>query len=244
MKEIVRLAFVLTTITVIAALLLSKVEEVTREPIAEQRRQLTLRALGAVLPPFDNAPDEDTATLVTGVDRRGQERVRTFYRGSRGGILSGVAFEVVAPDGYSGNIHIMVGVYPDGAVRAIQILTHAETPGLGDKIEDPPFKGQFAGKTLENNDWRVKKDGGEFDQITGATISARATVGAVRKGLLFYRENLEAILAEEEQVAEEEVEEEEVEEEEVEEEEAGEPEAVEEEIEDTFAEDEEESKAN
>ncbi len=247
MKEIARLAFVLTAITAIAALLLSVVEALTREPIAEQRRQLTLRALGSVLPPFDNHPDEDTVTLEAGVDRRGAPIERTFYRGSRGGVLSGVAFEVVAPDGYSGNIHIMVGVYPDGAVRAIEILTHAETPGLGDKIEDLSFREQFVSKTLEGVDWRVRKDGGDFDQITGATVSVRATVGAVRRGLAFYLENLEQILAREEPVEEappEEptVEEEAVEEEAVEDEPADEPPSEEVEGGETVEEDEEEFK--
>jgi Na+-translocating ferredoxin:NAD+ oxidoreductase subunit G len=194
MKDIVRLAFVLTAITVSAALLLSLVEAVTREPIAEQRRQLTLKALGAVLPPFDNAPDEETLTMVVGVDRKGQEVGRTFYRGRAEGVLTGVAFEVVAPDGYSGNIHIMVGVHPGGAVNGIEILTHAETPGLGDKIELPWFKDQFAGQTLEGVDWRVKKDGGDFDQITGATVSPRAIVGAVREGLRFYHQHREQIV--------------------------------------------------
>ncbi len=217
MKDIVRLVIVLTVITATAALLLSLVEALTREPIAEQRRQLTLQALASVLPPFDNAPDEETVTLVTGVDRKGQDLRRTFYRGRTEGVLSGVAFEVVAPDGYSGNIHIMVGISPDAAVHGIEILTHAETPGLGDKIELPWFKDQFAGKTLDNVDWRVKKDGGDFDQITGATVSPRAIVTAVRNGLSFYHENREEIVAEavieEETVEEETVEEEAAEEE-------------------------------
>ena len=82
----------------------------------------------------------------------------------------------------------------EGTVSGIEILTHAETPGLGDKIVEPWFKDLFAGKNLDNADWRVKKDGGEFDQITGATISPRAVVGAVRKGLEFYRDHRAKIL--------------------------------------------------
>jgi Na+-translocating ferredoxin:NAD+ oxidoreductase subunit G len=230
MKDIVRLAFVLTAITVSAALLLSLVEAVTREPIAEQRRQLTLKALGAVLPPFDNAPDEETLTMVVGVDRKGQEVRRTFYRGRAEGVLTGVAFEVVAPDGYSGNIHIMVGVHPGGAVNGIEILTHAETPGLGDKIELPWFKDQFAGQTLEGVDWRVKKDGGDFDQITGATVSPRAIVGAVREGLRFYHQHREQIVhvVIEEEALEEDVDEEPAVEEPAVEEDAAEEDAAEE----------------
>lgn len=194
MKDILRLAVVLTLITAGAGLVLALVESVTREPIAEQRRLETLRALEAVLPPIDNSPDQDTVELVTGTDKKGREVKRVFYRGRKDGELVGVAFKVVAPDGYSGNIFIMVGVEPTGRVTGIEILSHAETPGLGDKIEESWFKKQFRGKTLENADWRVKKDGGEFDQITGATISPRAIVKAVKGGLEFFRKHREEIV--------------------------------------------------
>jgi electron transport complex protein RnfG len=196
MKDILRLVLVLTIIAAGAGLVLSMVEAVTREPIAEQRRLETLKALKAVLPPVDNEPDADTATLVVGQDKKGRDIARTFYRGRKDGQLAGVAFRVVAPDGYSGNIAVMVGVRPNGAVAGIEILQHAETPGLGDKIAQPWFKALFAGKTLDNADWRVKKDGGDFEQITGATISPRAVVSAVRQGLEFYRQNRQHIVAE------------------------------------------------
>lgn len=195
MNGMPRLILVLTLIAVGAGLILSLVESATRAPIAEQRRQETLRALQAVLPPVDNAPDEDTVQLVTGQDKKGRDLQRTFYRGRLAGELSGVAFTVVAPDGYSGNIAIMVGVDAAGTVTGVEILLHSETPGLGDKITLPEFKAMFKGKNLDNVDWRVKKDGGAFDQITGATISPRAVVGAIRRGLEFYREHQAAIVA-------------------------------------------------
>lgn len=193
MKDILRLAIVLTLITAGAGLILSLVESVTREPIAEQRRLETLRALQAVLPTIDNSPDSDTVELVTGKDKKGREAKRLFYRGRNEGQLSGVAFKVVAPDGYSGNIFIMVGVDAAGTVTGIEILNHAETPGLGDKIAHDWFKDQFKQKNLDNIDWRVKKDGGEFDQITGATISPRAIVKAVKGGLEFFRDHRQEI---------------------------------------------------
>ncbi|MGK2943477.1 MAG: RnfABCDGE type electron transport complex subunit G [Desulfuromonadales bacterium] len=194
MNGMPRLILVLTLITVCAGLILSMVEAMTREPIAEQRRLETLRALQAVLPPADNSPDQDTVQLITGQDKRGRDVARTFYRGRQKSKLTGVAFQVTAGDGYSGNINIMVGIDPSGTVAGIEILSHNETPGLGDKIELPDFKDNFAGKNLDNADWRVKKDGGEFDQITGATISPRAVVGAVHKGLEFYRGHQAEIL--------------------------------------------------
>jgi electron transport complex protein RnfG len=193
MKDISRLAIVLTIIAAGAGLILSLVEGVTREPIAEQRRQQTLKALKAVLPPIDNSPDADTVSLVTGKDKKGRDLSRTFYRGRQQSELAGVAFKVVAPDGYSGNIEIMVGITPEGTVTGIEILTHAETPGLGSKIVEPWFKALVPGKNLDHADWRVKTDGGVFDQITGATISPRAVVGAVRQGLEFYRQHRQEI---------------------------------------------------
>lgn len=193
MKELLRLATVLTLITAGAGLILALVESVTREPIAEQRRLETLKALQAVLPTIDNSPDSDTVELVIGKDKKGREIKRLFYRGRNDGKLAGVAFKVVAPDGYSGNIFIMVGVDAVGTVTGIEILNHAETPGLGDKIVLGGFKDQFKQKNLDNADWRVKKDGGQFDQITGATISPRAVVKAVKGGLEFYREHQQEI---------------------------------------------------
>lgn len=200
MNDLRRLVTVLTLVAAGAGLVLSLVEMVTRAPIAEQRRQEMLRALNAVLPPNDNAVDTDTVTLVTGQDKRGRDLQRTFYRGRMAQELNGVAFQVVAPDGYSGDIVIMVGVDPEGTVTGIEIVRHAETPGLGDKIVLPWFKDLFKGKNLDNADWRVKKDGGEFDEITGATISPRAVVGAVSRGLKFYREQRATIVADVQEV--------------------------------------------
>ena len=195
MKDIIRLLLALTLIAGIAGLILSQVEMATREPIKEQRRLQMLKALRAVLPDFDNSPDTDTVTLENGVDKKGKPVQVVFYRGRKAEQLGGTAFKVVAPDGYSGNIEIMVGLGPQDQVHGIEILTHAETPGLGAKIIEPVFKNQFKGKSLGNTDWRVKKDGGAFDQITGATISPRAIVTAVKKGLEFYSVHKVEILA-------------------------------------------------
>lgn len=194
MVDMKRLILVLTLVTAAAGLVLALVEGATRAPIAEQRRQQMVKALRAVLPPGDNDPGSDTVHLVSGRDRKGQEQQRIFYRGRSRGEVSGVAFQVTAPDGYSGGIDIMVGTDSQGVVTGVAILHHAETPGLGDKITAPAFLGQFRGQGLEGKDWRVKKDGGEFDQLTGATISPRAVVGAVRNGLEFFRAHREEIV--------------------------------------------------
>lgn len=194
MAELRRLILVLTLVAALAGLILAVVESATRAPIAEQRRQEVLRALKAVLPPVDNAPDTDVVQLVIGRDRKGREQQGTFYRGRLQGALAGIAFQVTAPDGYSGNIDIMVGIDPQGTVTGVAILKHAETPGLGDKIARPEFTGKFLGKALDNADWRVRKDGGDFDQLTGATISPRAVVNAIRRGLEFFRAHRDEIV--------------------------------------------------
>lgn len=198
MNATLRLALVLTLITALAGLILSVVEAVTRAPIAEQRRLETVRALKAVLPELDNQPDADTVVLKVGTDKKGNTVNRTFYRGRKGADLTGIAFKVVAPEGYSGNIEIMVGVTPEQQVSGIAVLSHSETPGLGAKIVEPQFKDQFKGKGLDNADWRVKKDGGQFDQITGATISPRAVVKAVKTGLEYLRDHQKQVLADRE----------------------------------------------
>lgn len=196
LKDMSRLLITLTLIAATAGLLLSLVESATREPIKEQRRLQMLKALSAVLPEFDNSPDTDIVTLENGVDKKGKPVQVTFYRARKAGQLVGTAFKVVAPDGYTGNIEVMIGMRPGEMVNAIEILTHAETPGLGDKITFSSFKDLFKDKNLDNADWRVKKDGGQFDQFSGATISPRAVVGAVKKGLEFFRKNKAKILLE------------------------------------------------
>lgn len=194
MKDIVRLILALTLIAAVAGLILSQVESLTREPIKEQRRIQMLKAISAVLPAYDNSPDTDKVELQNGLDKKGRPAMMTFYRGRQAGALTGTAFKVVATEGYSGNIVIMVGLNPQDSLHGIEILTHAETPGLGARIIEPVFKQQFKGKSLDNADWRVKKDGGQFDQITGATISPRAIVKAVKAGLEFYRDHKAEIL--------------------------------------------------
>jgi electron transport complex protein RnfG len=107
-------------------------------------------------------------------------------------------FNSVAPDGYNGKIHLLVGVYIDGRLAGVRVVKHAETPGLGDAVEirKSPWIDDFAGKSLTNpiqERWRVKRDGGDFDQFTGATITPRAVVAAVRNTLLYYQQNADMI---------------------------------------------------
>jgi electron transport complex protein RnfG len=202
MKDILELVVVLGIICIVAAFSLAKVYDITKDPIARQQRLARLQTVNAVLPPHDNEPDRNTVQipLDTAKDTRGKEdkakagkKTVLIYKGLSGGQVTGVAFEMSAA-GYGGNIGIMMGLAPDGTVKGIEITSMSETPGLGAKVTTPSFKQQFQGKSLQNTRFNVKKDGGDFDQISGATISPRAVVKAVREGLEFYQKHKEAII--------------------------------------------------
>lgn len=185
MRDVVRMVLVLAAVCTVAALGLARVYDLTKEPIKEAKRQELLRAIRAVLPPFENAPDQD-AVEVDGTP---------YYPGTKGGEVVGVAFPVSSGEGYAGTIEALVGVDPAGTVTGVAILAHAETPGLGAKFTDPDYLAQFRGKTLEGAKWAVAKDGGDFDQITGATITPRALIKAIRGGLEGFEKNRTRVLA-------------------------------------------------
>lgn len=111
-----------------------------------------------------------------------------------------IIFPTVAPDGYTTKISLLVGIKVDGSLAGIRIVEHRETPGLGDKVElkKSDWVLSFDGKSLTNPDsdnWKVKKDGGEFDQFTGATITPRAIVSAVHRTLTFFNDHKDQLLS-------------------------------------------------
>lgn len=189
------------------ALLLSLVSYMTRERIVEQRLQAERAALSEVLPAaaHDNDLLEDSFLLDPDADDYaemsllGLSRQRQAYIARQAGDVSGVILPAETADGYSGTIVLLVGIDTAGAITGVRVLEHNETPGLGDKVE--PRKSDwifsFDGGSLANTStgqWRVKKDGGEFDQFVGATITPRAVVAAVHNALLFFDRNRERLL--------------------------------------------------
>jgi electron transport complex protein RnfG len=184
-KEQWQMVFALVLVAVIAAGLLATTDIFTREPIAQAQREALRKALQQVLPEHVNDSQADVITL--GKDK---EQVAIYPAKDTEKTVLGLAWEVIAPDGYSGTIKILVGIRPEGKVHAIRITFHRETPGLGDGIvDDAQWLGAFVGKGLEGTRWAVKKDGGEFDQFTGATITPRAVVKAVKGALEYYKAN-------------------------------------------------------
>ena len=194
MKEILRLCFVLTVIAAVSAGVLAFVNQKTEEPIKNAMKEEEMSAVKSVLPPFDNEADKDTLTL------KDETTEYKFYRGRKEGGIVGVAFTVIAPNGYSGEIKVMVGVDTEGVVQGVQILDHRETPGLGAKIETAHFRDQYKGKSLAVPEvWDVIKDGGTFKHITGATISSRAVTHSIARALEFFAANSDMILGIEEE---------------------------------------------
>ena len=184
---------------VVGTTLVALTEYSTSATIVENERQLLLRNLYALLPMnrLDNDIATDTLELPAST-LLGTDDDSTVYRARLRGEPVAAIFNSIAPDGYNGKIHLLVGVYIDGSLAGVRVVKHAETPGLGDAVEirKSSWIEDFAGKSLTNpsqDRWRVKRDGGDFDQFTGATITPRAVVAAVRNTLLYYQQNADMI---------------------------------------------------
>jgi len=189
-KDMLMMVVALTLVTVIAASLLSVTDIYTREPIREAQRAMLYRGLEQVLPAHANNPIDDKLILHTN-----EKTIPVYLARDAKKHVTALAWEVIAPDGYSGSIRILVGILPDGHIHAVRITDHQETPGLGDGIvRNKAWIDFFADKTLDNTRWAVKKDGGDFDQFTGATITPRAVVKAVKKALEFFAVNRKKLL--------------------------------------------------
>ena len=163
----------------------------TAERIAAQERAVALQALAVLLPPggFDNDPVTDRINLIAPA-WLGSDAALSVRRARRGEAWSALIVEAIAPDGYNGDIRLLVGVDAQGRVLGARVLAHQETPGLGDGIDAArgPWIESFRDRSLGDTPldaWRVRADGGSFDQLAGATITPRAVVRAVRRVLQF-----------------------------------------------------------
>lgn len=181
------------------------VNALTQERIANNQTAMRLARLHEVLPEerFDNEILSDTVVLPAGMLCRGNETI--IYRARKNGEPVAAVFQATTPDGYSGNITLLVSVGMDGKVLGVRPLEHKETPGLGDAIEASRSDWilSFNGRSLEDpklRGWAVKKDGGQFDQFTGATITPRAVVNVVKQVLLYFNSKKDEIFAEQSDV--------------------------------------------
>jgi Na+-translocating ferredoxin:NAD+ oxidoreductase subunit G len=179
--------------------LVAMTHELTDARIAENKRQAMLAKLRAIVPAERMANDPLADRIqVSAPELLGTEVTEVFrVRGEDEPVA--VILQPVVPDGYAGPIRLLVSVLVDGTLGGVRVLEHYETPGLGDKIDekkDDWIIEQFNGKSLDNPpeaEWLVKRDGGEFDQFTGATITPRSIVKAVKNTLVFVAREGEAL---------------------------------------------------
>ena len=188
-------------ITVLVAIaILTLAYQLTRDRIAEQQRRAELRGIMEILPAdiYDNDILADVIPVQSELlgdspesNRPAALENRKIYRARKNGQPVAAVMQVTAPGGYNGNIELLVGVLLDGRLSGVRVTSHKETPGLGDGIElrVSEWVLAFTGKSLGQppaDRWKVERDGGDFDQFTGATITPRATVAAVRKSLEYF----------------------------------------------------------
>ncbi|MCG9560562.1 electron transport complex subunit RsxG [Vibrio chagasii] len=172
----------------------------TKDQIKQQEQAQLLSVLNQVIP-HDLHDNElfSSCTLVQ-AEELGTEQAMPAYIAKINGEPSAIAIEAVAPDGYNGAIKVIVGMKIDGTILGTRVLSHQETPGLGDKIDlrVSDWILSFAGKQVTDSNldrWKVRKDGGDFDQFTGATITPRAVVKSVKQAVQYVNQNNQALLA-------------------------------------------------
>ena len=194
-KQVATTALLLMLFAVIGAALVGVTYDNTYETIKYNEQQALLKQLNNIVPASDYDNDLLSDTLELAADHNlGTSEISTAYRARKQGKNVAVVFSAIAPNGYNGSIHLLVGVYNDGNLAGVRVVKHRETPGLGDAIEAKRSDWilDFTDKSLaklNDKQWKVKRDGGVFDQFTGATITPRAVVKAVHLALLYFKTN-------------------------------------------------------
>ena len=175
----------LFVICIVAGGVLGIVFNATKDPIAAAENAKRTAAIKNVLPEFNTLKTINVMSAIEGDNA--EIPFHLAYDADNNFI--GAAVETFTNKGFSGNISLMVGILADGTVKNISVLQHAETPGLGSKMEEETFKGQFCDKNPASFNFSVKKDGGDVDAITAATISSRAFCDAVNRALSTFENN-------------------------------------------------------
>ena len=173
----------LFVICVVSGGILGLVYNATKDPIAAAEKAKKTEAIKNVLPEFQELKDMNVKSAM-------EDAELPFHLAyDANGNFIGAAVETFTNKGFSGNISLMVGILADGTVNNISVLQHAETPGLGSKMSEPSFKDQFNNKHADSFNFNVKKDGGDVDAITAATISSRAFCDAVNRAISTFENN-------------------------------------------------------
>ncbi|MFA6051281.1 MAG: electron transport complex subunit RsxG [Methylobacter sp.] len=191
---------VLAGFALIASVLLGVTNCSTEGTIQRRLDEDLKKSLEEVVPPalYDNDMLQDMLNIPSAEYNIGANET-TVYIAKKSGQVSAVCFKFTAPDGYSGAINMIMGIDRGGNILGVRVLSHKETPGLGDKIEvaKSAWILNFVGRSLDNlapAKWAVKKDGGEFDQFAGATITPRKSVQAIYRGLQLFKAHQEQLI--------------------------------------------------
>ncbi len=200
-QNALRTAAIMLAFAFIGTLLLASVFNVTRAPIEASEKAARLSLFKEILPAenYDNdllasqvtiAPNALLGNRLPSIANVAKQKQQT----------AGVILEAIAHDGYSGDIKLLIAIRADGSISGVRVLAHKETPGLGDYIDIAHgnwiklFDNESLEKTAAEK-WQVKKDGGQYDYMVGATITPRAVVKAVKQALQFYQQNKQTLFA-------------------------------------------------
>jgi len=200
-RRALRASLVLAIAAAIAVGVVALVHDQASPAIEASRRAAQLQQFATILgaTEYDNDPLADTLS-VRDPELLGTEASVTVYRVRRDGRAVAIVLPVVAPHGYTGPLRLLVAIDAAGRILGVRVLEHRETPGLGDRVEErrSTWILGFAGHGLGDpplERWKVRKDGGDFDQFTGATVTPRAVVAAVRDALRYFERERERLLA-------------------------------------------------
>ncbi len=183
----------------ISVVLVATTNSLTKHKIEENQAKMLLKALNQISPKSSYDNDLANSKIIIEPSENGFIRQTPVYLATMKGQPVTAIFEVTTLKGYSGAITLLLGINAkDNSVKGLRVVKHHETPGLGDKMEirKSDWVFSFNNKSLGNPDienWQVKKDGGDFDQFTGATITPRAIVNAARSTLLYAQDNMDTL---------------------------------------------------
>ncbi|MFM1781538.1 MAG: hypothetical protein RLZZ181_303 [Pseudomonadota bacterium] len=200
-KKVSITASAMIIFSLVASAALSISYFLTKTPIEESDARAKRMFLNQVVPSnlYDNNLVKDTISAEPN-PLIGNKKNIDIYRAKKNNQVIAVIIETIAPDGYSGEIKTLVGVDQKDKILGVRVITHKETPGLGDYIEvdKSHWIKNFNLKSLDEmgeKEWAVKKDGGDFDYVTGATITSRAVIKSTYKSLLYVKENKKRLFA-------------------------------------------------
>jgi electron transport complex protein RnfG len=202
LRQITRNSVLLAVFAICTTLLITGTYLLTKDRISVEERKAEEKALLQIVPRerHDNSMLDETIAVGPETEGLGLRQEKRIYIARQAGEIIAAIIPTTAPDGYNGDIDLIVGINNDGTIAGVRALRHKETPGLGDKVDlkKSDWVLGFNGRSLENPaiaNWAVKKDKGVFDQFTGATITPRAVVAATLGALQFAEANRDTLFA-------------------------------------------------